>query len=976
MGKASTPRKTRAQKIVGFEDDGSTAAARSIPAPTGTNDQIRKRECKSFANSPDFHCTAHMFIVTCQPPNTQFEVEDREDQGLCVHLDGSWWPAIWHHELVAILDKHKYGVHLYDFEPPRRNDTQAPQDITSFLANQKRWDFERKEHRPDIIFQLYPYVDQFPDRNKAVPWLGIEVRGVMRIVLDIFSRRPLRDFKNIPLQLATNVEGGRLEAMCREDCRIDTEDFLQRMIPVLDVIGEPQRDGQGAVFSERPLKNPLNNVKTQFRNKCRCLSWNTFSHDSAFDKRLLSEITKADIDTNTTKNLPDLSCDEITEVRSLAKGRRSKVTGATEDTDSEATARNDSGPDLEQSAANLSVQTSRSNRAAADAEKYRDVQPSRETTLDSMWKRVIDTGLVAKRRRGRPKATKKTQNVDSGAPFYPRSGPPHLRTEDAVQHGFDINHPTLTTVITFPPSADYAHQNGSHPNDPARIARGASAPSTDKQDHLALPESSGQPTAVTPIEPSQGAAAGTMKDHLDEDQSTLKRKLTGGEENSDSSAIEVNGYSGHEAESSVPSPKRQRIKPPTDNVHQLLADFSATSRSGSPALNFGNAHNFASFSNAPAGSVQQRPENPQLYGPHGRAPIPPNSTPLIRPRSCSPAPPNSAPFIQPRPYSPAPSNSASLVQPTSYSPVPPKPTAEHNEASVIRTQQARFASVTYQVSEHEVLKATLMRGWKKQQVDTANGGALYGPTLNIHVSQLGRNTSVRTDTEVRTFLSGFEIPPHWSLSSIDLRQNPALREAVHNAMCESDRFDYRNYRQDLPNVLNIDTEGGFFLAPSQISVVGFKDGRFWNFISTSALNASLHSATWRYKQLTGRDFYPPEAGDAFLAQDCTYHAAWCEIRRQVFLPYFLRFADPVEAMSWMPELGFLARWEGSPENWQRCKSHATDVFGCWYDLVGRRALDLSVFGKGWGNGKDDGKGEVKISMPLASVELEGRSGVA
>jgi hypothetical protein len=456
----------------------------------------------------------------------------------------------------------------------------------------------------------------------------------------------------------------------------------------------------------------------------------------------------------------------------------------------------------------------------------------------------------------------------------------------------------------------------------------------------------------------------------------LKRKITGGEENSDSSAIEVKSYSGHEAESSAPSPKRQKIKPPTDSVHQLLADFSATSQSGSPSLNFGNANNFASFANAPAGSVQQRPESPQLYGPYGRATIRPNSAPLIRPRSYFPAPSISSPFIQPKPYSPDPSNSASLVQPRSYSPVPPKQTAEHNEASVIRAQQARFASVTNQILEHEVLKATLMKAWKKQQVDSANGGALYGPTLNIHVSQLGRNTSVRTDTEVRTILSGFEIPPHWSSSSVDLRQNPALREAVHNAMCESDRFDHRNYCQDLPNVLNIDTEGGFFLAPSQISVVGLKDGRFWNFTSTSALNASLHSAMWRYKQLTGRDFYPPEAGDAFLAQDCTYHAAWCEIRRQVFLPYFLRFADPVEAMSWMPELEFLARWEGSPENWQRCRNHARDVFGCRYDLVGRRVLDPSEFAKGWGNGKRDGDWEVKISMPLASVELEGWSGLA
>jgi hypothetical protein len=133
---------------------------------------------------------------------------------------------------VSSLDRAVYGPQLYDVEPPRRNGQQS-QHITTFLNHQKSWAFDNKEHRPDILFKLFPDADQYPDRKKPVPMLRWKIDGVERYVVDVFSRNPLRQFDNIPIQLASNVEGGRLEAMVREDSRITIDDFLQRIIPLL-----------------------------------------------------------------------------------------------------------------------------------------------------------------------------------------------------------------------------------------------------------------------------------------------------------------------------------------------------------------------------------------------------------------------------------------------------------------------------------------------------------------------------------------------------------------------------------------------------------------------------------------------------------------------------------------------------------------------------------------------------------------------
>lgn len=846
-------------------------------------------------------------VASYQPARTTFDVEERESQGLSVLLDGTWRPAIWHHELVALLDKEEYGVHLYDIEPPRRNDNQPPEDITTFLSLQKGWGFRRKEDRPDILFQLNPGSDQFPDRLTPVPWLEIEVHGTLKIVLDIFSRSPLRDFKNIPLQLATNVEGGRLEAMARQDSRICSEDFIQRMIPLLDENGEPLRDEKGTILSERPVRNSLNNVKTQFRNKCRCLSWNTYGYNSEFDKRLLDELSQEDKAANTTRNLPDLTSSEITAIRSVAKGRKSNVPVAHGNSDNEATTKGEDALNSTENAKDPFDIPGPDNEGDTDPLEDHSVQAPFQAPSDLFSTGVTKSGSVAKRRQWNRKTPRKSQNLNAEAPCQLPSGPSELTAENMHADANQVIDPVLTTAAASEPSA---------------TNRSSSTP----------PESFHQSTEVNRIDPVLTERAGEVIDQPRESELTRKRKLV--KEGEDPDVVGVSQVAHdpeREVETLIPSHKSPKILPPTHDS-QVLSNFSALQHTGIPAFNLGSLHKLASFSGVGAQSVPRRSQSPQLYG------------------SCAPRPnlPNHPPLCRPRPYLPAPSS----------------PIEQPDLAEILQAERDRFSSISTQVLALETYKAELVNNWWKKQVDTAIGGDLYGHRFSISLSELVESSSARTDVGMRSLMSTYNIPAHYSAASIDLRQHPTLRQAVHEALCEAERFDVRNYRNNYPGALDLTTEGGFFLALAQPSTIARNDSRFTAFTSTLKLNGSLYSALWRYKQLTGRDFAPPGV-PAFVSTGCSYHDAWCEIRRQVFLPYFLRFADPVEAVIWMPELGMLSMWEGGPERWETSPSHAHDRFGCRYDRQGERAMDPRGFGKEWGIKRK------RVFLPLETVDLRG-----
>jgi hypothetical protein len=806
---------------------------------------------------------------------------------------------------VTLLDKDAYGAHLYDFEPSRRNESQPPEDITTFLAPQKRWGFQSKEHRPDILFQLYPSVDFLDGRNNPVAWLEFDIDGVTKLVVDVFTQRPLRDFSNIPVQLATNVEGGRLEAICREDCRIATEDLLQRMIPLLDDNGEPQRDDKGGFLSQRPVRNALNNVKTQFRNKCRCLSWQKGNHDSEFDNQLFKRLSEEDKAANTTRNLPDLTSNEITAIRSLAKTRKKRATEVNEvvgEAVGEAAAEPTQGVATE-AARSPSASNVQNDAGDTDLLQNCDVPTSSQVSLDLISKRVIETGSVAQNRRQKGKHVERDQSAGGENPLQ-SSG-------DTIQNEFQVIDPALNTPADTAPSGDVEH-----PLALAKISR--LSPNVNQSDTLSA--------ATSAIE--------TATDALRRDELALKRKLADEPGNSDEETSQISNHATEEPEASIPPRKRLRIVPPSGDPNSLLKSFGAELRPASAPFRLGNVPKLGTFTHTASRSLERRSESPQ---PYASRPV----TPLL---------PHTAPLIRPQPYL---SNQ--------FLPFDPEKTQE--------AKDARFAAAAEKVSSIQTLKAELLKAWWSNQVSTTSGGSLYGPVLNISLSQLGPQSSFRTDVEVRNLMSAYHIPPDWSASSINLRQHAALRQAVHAALCEAERWNERNYRKDFPGHLDLGMEGGFFLAPAQPITVNDADSRFIPFTSQTQLNASLHSALWRYRQLTGRSFATVPGQEAFSTDGgVSYHDAWCEVRRQVFLPYFLRFKDPVEAVEWMPAFGMLRMWVGGPEKWETSYSHVSDEFGCRDDRAAEEALDLRRF-----LGKHGEKG--KVGLPVQSVDLDGMGGV-
>lgn len=119
-------------------------------------------------------------------------------------------PAVYHHEIREELIASANAQGTYDF---RRDRGLAEHDVTSYLAAQKTWKVEDRNHRPDILFQ----------------WKKTGYRNPTYIVPDWYHKGsivldpqncPVRKYRNIPDTCSSMLEGGVMEAIKREDGRI------------------------------------------------------------------------------------------------------------------------------------------------------------------------------------------------------------------------------------------------------------------------------------------------------------------------------------------------------------------------------------------------------------------------------------------------------------------------------------------------------------------------------------------------------------------------------------------------------------------------------------------------------------------------------------------------------------------------------------------------------------------------------------
>ncbi|KAI4086935.1 MAG: hypothetical protein LQ344_007161 [Seirophora lacunosa] len=150
---------------------------------------------------------------------TKAKIETIDGQ-LHVEYRSKMVKAVYHSEVREEMLA-KAPPHLYAQAPARgRSDS----DQTSFWPSHRTWEFDDREGRPEILFQFLPAYDT------ATRLPGPMKLSDGRMVLDSDGKF-VRDWP-MPACLSSEVEGGRLEAMARENGnRISKRDFTARMPP-------------------------------------------------------------------------------------------------------------------------------------------------------------------------------------------------------------------------------------------------------------------------------------------------------------------------------------------------------------------------------------------------------------------------------------------------------------------------------------------------------------------------------------------------------------------------------------------------------------------------------------------------------------------------------------------------------------------------------------------------------------------------
>ncbi|KAI4275283.1 MAG: hypothetical protein LQ337_003338 [Flavoplaca oasis] len=137
-----------------------------------------------------------------------FEIRDPRDSNRQVK-------AVFHHQIRRYLierDRLRYGNYRYELKKGKK--PEDPEDQTAPHPKWLGWGFVKNTPMPPILYRYKRAGHQDPDYDigEIMWWRG-------HAVVDI-DKYALRDIRDIPSTLASNVEGGLLEAIERTDSRI------------------------------------------------------------------------------------------------------------------------------------------------------------------------------------------------------------------------------------------------------------------------------------------------------------------------------------------------------------------------------------------------------------------------------------------------------------------------------------------------------------------------------------------------------------------------------------------------------------------------------------------------------------------------------------------------------------------------------------------------------------------------------------
>ena len=278
------------------------------------------------------------------------------------------------------------------------------------------------------------------------------------IVIAYASKKPLRNFSNIPVCLSTKVESWLLEAWSRQDPRIVLQDFCDRM---------PE---QG-----RPKTKDLSMNRSRFRWRNGMKSWVTRSATKEINAWLDREVPKEYRDANSTRGLPGFSTAQCIELHKICEGqfperaRKAKraqkaAEGSVSESSTHASDQSDKGNNKDNS-----VQATGSSKRSQTADAPIDGRPKKRTTTA----------------RNRPKKTPKSRK-SSG------SSDSESSISGTNSEGFhsDENQSIGVGQMQFPPT-DYRDLNPSTEPEKRAIQRALAPTRHQIQELLGIPT---QPT--------------------------------------------------------------------------------------------------------------------------------------------------------------------------------------------------------------------------------------------------------------------------------------------------------------------------------------------------------------------------------------------------------------------------------------------------------------------------------------------------
>ena len=201
---------------------------------------------------------------------------------------------------------------------------EAMSDVTAFLESQKDWDLERDNGWTGIEV-LFEFAVPKHTRSSNVSWLFDEGR----VVLDL-DNDPVKDYKDIPLTLSSEVEGALMEAISRLDDNIKIYDFwarlsvhLFRATKQLLTSDRPKYCKSGGILTPGALSRRMG----RFRLENAVTAQDTRKGSKALREFLWNRMSLAARDANSTRELKKLSKEEQAQAKEPNAGKHAANAG-------------------------------------------------------------------------------------------------------------------------------------------------------------------------------------------------------------------------------------------------------------------------------------------------------------------------------------------------------------------------------------------------------------------------------------------------------------------------------------------------------------------------------------------------------------------------------------------------------------------------------------------------------------------------